>query len=507
MMKKIKLSIFLVLAMAFSSRAAASTSFTENLGRPNILLILADDMGYGDLSCYGATNFLTPNIDRLAKEGVLFTDGHAGASTCTPTRYAMLTGRHTWRTWLKYSALSTSGPLLIEEGRMTLASMLKEEGYNTSIVGKWHLGFGREAGFEENRTGAPNTWETRGKGPDWNGVLKPGPMECGFDSSYVFPIANSFPPYVIVEGHRVAGLREDSPIGKMESKNCGAMEGGEGARWKDEDLADLLTEKTVSELERFAKEEKPFFLYYSPPQPHLPHRPGPRFKGTSKAGAYGDVIQELDWSVGEILKTLDRLGLAENTLVIYSSDNGAGHTAKTLMKKLGGEHSPNGVLSGMKGDAKEGGVRVPFMARWPGKIKPGARSDELISLTDLMATFAAILDKDLPSETAEDSHNALPELLGKPSLNPDRPVVFSSGATGVLTLRAGKWKYIAGQGDCGYFQMMNKAPHPAPKPGDPLGQLYNLEEDIGETNNLYNEYPELVESMKRKLEEIKNAKR
>ncbi|MFP6763779.1 MAG: sulfatase-like hydrolase/transferase [Planctomycetaceae bacterium] len=202
------------------SVSALSAHGTERPDEPNIIFILADDMGYGDLGCFGAEQIKTPNIDRLATEGILFTDGHCGASTCTPTRYGLLTGRHVWRSWCRYSALSTNAPLLIEEDRVTIASFLKSAGYSTSIVGKWHLGYGHEKDFEQNRGDlAPNFWLTRGSGPDWNGELKPGPLENGFDYSYVIPVANSFPPYVFVENDRVAGLRRESLIGKIEPRN------------------------------------------------------------------------------------------------------------------------------------------------------------------------------------------------------------------------------------------------------------------------------------------------
>ena len=475
---------------------------------PNIVFILADDMGYGDLGCYGAKKIKTPNIDRLAREGILFTDGHSGASTCTPTRYGLLTGRHNWRSWLKYSALSTSAPLLIEEDRVTVASFLKSAGYATSIVGKWHLGYGREEGFENNRGNTPpNYWETRGKGPDWNGVLKPGPRENGFDYSYVIPVANSFPPYVFVENHHVAGLRKESPIGKLESRNYGKMEGGEGARWKDEELIDKFTGKLVPQLESLAKKKQPFFLYYTPTQPHIgsrnvkgqAHWPNARFKGTSQAGPYGDVVQELDWSVGEILKTLDHLGLTENTLVIFTSDNG-GYT-----RNFNG-HQPNGqILRGGKGDLVEGGHRVPFLARWPGRIKPGTRSKETISTTDMLATFAAIVGEELPEGAGPDSYNVLQALQGEALPDPERPIVFTSGGTGALAIRMGKWKLIEGQGNRGYGESRAKKPVPAPKPGDPPAQLYNLEEDLGEANNLYNEHPEIVQRLKKALEDIQSA--
>ncbi|MEO2016352.1 MAG: arylsulfatase [Fuerstiella sp.] len=505
---------------------------------PNIVFILADDMGYGDLGCYGAEKIKTPNIDRLATEGILFTDGHCGASTCTPTRYGLMTGRHAWRSWCKYSALSTNAPLLIEEDRVTIASFLKSAGYSTSIVGKWHLGYGHEEGFEDNRGDlAPNFWDTRGSGPNWNGELKPGPRENGFDYSYVVPVANSFPPYVFVANYRVAGLRKNSPIGNLESRNHGKMEGGEGARWTDEELIDKFAGKLVSQLESLAEgggnndgsgtrqefrpqanpnpkalaasatngQRKPFFLLYTPTQPHIgsrvvkrnSHWPNELFRGTSEAGNYGDVVQELDWSVGEILKTLDHLGLTENTLVIFASDNG-GYT-----RNFNG-HQPNGhILRGGKGDLVEGGHRVPFLAKWQGKIKPGTRSKETISTTDMLATFAKIIGKDLPAGAGPDSYNVLPALLGQNLPHPQRPVVLSSGGTGAISIRTGKWKLMDGQGNCGYGEFRRKEPWPTPKPGDPPAQLYNLEEDLGEANNLYLKHPEIVHRLKVGLERIK----
>ena len=257
--------------------------------RPNIIFILADDLGYGDLSSYGATAIQTPNIDRLAEEGVLFTDAHSPSSVCTPTRYGLLTGRYCWRTWLTRSALSSDAPLLIEENRPTVASVLRSAGYYTAHIGKSHLGFGREDDYSENREGqgAPNSWRSRKGGPDWNGELKPGPLEVGFDYYYGIPIVNSYPPYVFVENHRVVGLDPDDPIGRMESRYLGKMEGGKAARWNDNELALELTARTVSQLEKLAQQEQPFFLYYAPHQPHRPFTPNARFKGGSQFGVSG----------------------------------------------------------------------------------------------------------------------------------------------------------------------------------------------------------------------------
>ena len=487
--------------LAFAGTLLASASVREAASdKPNIVVILADDLGYGDLGSYGATHVRTPNIDSLATQGVLLTDAHTHASTCTPTRYGLLTGRYSWRTWLKYSALSTDGPLLIEEGRMTLASLLKSAGYNTSIVGKWHLGFGREDDFARDRQGPPNYWRSRTGGPDWNGELKPGPLEVGFDFYYGIPVANSFPPYVLVRNRRVDGLRDGSPIGTMDSKNNGKMEGGEGARWRDEDLADQLTAVAVDQLEELAAQRQPFFLYYAPHQLHIPNKPNARFRGTSLIGARGDCIHELDWSVGELLAALDRLGLKERTLVIFTSDNGASRTSED-------GHRPMGpLMQGRKGDLYEGGHRVPFLARWPGKIKPGISSAEMISLNDMLATIAALTGQELPPSASPDSFDVLPALLGQVLHAPLRPsLVMTAGGTGKLAIREGKWKLIDGQGSFGYAHSREKEKKPAS--ADSEGQLYDMEKDLGERTNLYKQRPEIVQRLRDLLQAIKDEGR
>ena len=507
-----------LLVVPIAAILAACLHEPEPPSRPNILFILADDLGYGDLSSYGATAIQTPNIDRLAQEGVRFTDAHSPSSVCTPTRYGLLTGRYCWRTWLTRSALSSDAPLLIEEGRPTVASVLRSAGYYTAHIGKWHLGFGREDDYAMDREGQgePNSWRSRKGGPGWNGELKPGPLEVGFDYYFGIPIVNSYPPYVFVENHRVAGLDAEDPIGRMESRYLGEMEGGAAARWTDNDLAVELTARTVSQLERLANQQQPFFLYYAPHQPHRPFTPNARFKGASEFGVYGDFIEELDGSVGEVLDALDRLGLAGSTLVTFTSDNGGLVDPASSRAQLGSgygdgsgappapltEHRTNGpVLRGGKGDVWEGGHRVPFLARWPAQIMPGTISAETISLTDMLATFAALAGQDLPHEAGPDSFNVLPALLGIAPVGPtDHPrVMQGGGASGLLSIREGPWKLIDGQGGGGYRD--GKA-----RPGEPP-QLYDLSQDLAETTDLYAQHPEIADRLRQRLHEIKQGGR
>ena len=456
--------------------------------RPNIVLILADDLGYGDLSCYGAKKVQTPIIDSFAKSGVLFTDAHAPSAVCTPSRYSILTGRYCWRTQLKNDCLFGHDPLLIEEGRTTVASMLKSAGYSTACVGKWHLGFGKDY-------------------PDWNGELKPGPLEVGFDSYFGVPVTNAQAPYVYVENHRVAGLDPRDPIQLGPENKTSRMTGGTAARYKADELALTLTAKAVNVIER--SKDNPFFLYFAPCNIHGPYTPNARFRGTSACGVYCDFIREFDWSVGEILSALDRTGAADNTLVILTSDNGAVYTPEAY--NMG--HRCNADLLGQKTDAWEGGHRVPFIARWPKKIKEGSRSDELICLVDFMATVAAAARVRLPREAGPDSFNVLPALLGNSNGKPVRNgAVILESYTGMLAVREGDWVLILGQGSGGttteYFHHVGmhleelglktsgwKMKGMGPDPSLPRGQLYNLAKDRGETDNLYNDYPAIVKRL------------
>lgn len=478
--------------------------------RPNIVLIYADDLGYGDVGCYGAKAVETPNIDRLAREGLRFTDGHSAAATCTPSRYAMFTGEYAWRR-KGTGILPGDASLIIKPGRVTLASMLKDSGYVTGAVGKWHLGLGE-------------------KPQDWNGDIKPGPLEIGFDYCFLVPATGDRTPCVYVENHRVVGLDPADPIEvnyqqKVGDEPTGAerpdllkmklhhghdntivngisrigyMAGGKSARWVDEDMADELTGKAVE----FIKEnrDQPFFLYFATHDIHVPRVPHPRFRGATDMGPRGDAIAEFDWSVGQILKTLDEQGLTEDTLVILTSDNGPvlndGYLDESPERV--GDHKPAGPLRGGKGSPFEGGTRVPFIVRWPGHIQAGTTSDALICQIDFLRTFAVMLHQTLPNRAAPDSVDVLPALLGKSQEGREELVEQGRG----LALRKGAWKLIE----------RNPGPARNANTNTETGasdqvQLYNLADDLAEQKNLAAKYPERAAELSTRLGEIRAAGR
>jgi arylsulfatase A len=368
---------------------AADTPATK----PNILLIVADDLGYGDLGCYGATKIKTPNIDRLAGEGVRFTDAHAPAAVCQPSRYAILSG-----TYFMRAQRQGQQTLYFHEGQVTLPSLLKSAGYRTAAIGKWHLGFGR------------------GGEPDYNADLKPGPLEIGFDSFFGCPRTHNEPPLVFVENHRVVGLDPADPLRiiphdavvkrGLKDWGWGASEGAKAAHAaRPQERIDLILADKAAQIIA-ERRDQPFFLYLAFLAPHVPIAPAPEFQGTSQAGSYGDFIQQLDACVREVLSALKAQGLADNTLVIFTSDNGAVLHGEALQAG----HRANGVLLGQKTDAWEGGHRVPFIARWPDHIPAGTKCDRLLGLTDLMATIAAAANVPMPVGAAPDSLNQLPAL-------------------------------------------------------------------------------------------------
>lgn len=463
----------------------------EPIQKPNIVFILADDLGYGDAGCYGATKVKTPAIDRLAQQGRLFTDAHSPCAVCTPTRYAIITGREYYRIGRKWNR-----DCLVEPERTTIASLCKSAGYATALVGKWHLGYGV-------------------KEPDWNGDLKPGPLECGFDSFFGTAMTHNEPPQVLVNNHRVVGLDPNVPIKILPAQPPkfphGVLQGGKSALVKHDELCALHTEKAVKFIEQ--NKERPFFLYYGTMNVHVPITPGKRFQGSSGIGAHGDYIQELDWAVGEVLGTLDRLGLAEKTLVFFTSDNG-GVLHRDAVKA---GHFANGDLLGQKTDVWEGGHRVPFIARWPGRIPAGTRAGDFVVLTDMLATFAEVLGRDLGPDEGPDSFNALPALFDTPGRKPVRTFATFIG-TGGLGVREGKWLFFPKHGSGGFSTDLT-GPWMQPwkigrktgdytadgqlKPDAPPGQLYDLEKDSAETTNLYNAHPDIVKRLGGLLTELR----
>lgn len=483
--------------------------------RPNVVLIFADDLGYGDVGCYGATKVQTPHIDRIAREGRMFTDAHTASAVCTPSRYALLSGEYPLRQGAKgaWGPLSHTSGLIVEPQRQTLGDVFKEADYATACIGKWHLGFGE-------------------KTCDWNKPLRPGPLELGFDYYFGVPKVNSGFPYVYVENDRIVGWDPNDPLvfkGKPASvtttygpeagrKTPNAFAGAKKAHaiYDDERTATLLAEKAVGWIEQ--KKDEPFFLYLSTTNIHHPFTPAPRFKGTSQCGLYGDFIHELDWMVGEVLKSLDENGLADDTLVIFTSDNGG-------MFNIGGQaawaagHSQNGALLGFKFGAWEGGHRVPFIARWPGNIKAGSVSDQLICNVDMVATMAALTGIKIKQGHAMDSVNVLDALTGAPTEPLRDYVILAPSKRTHLTIRKGKWLYIGAQGSGG-FGGKNPGDHNFGgaaaatftghensdlvngkiREGAPAGQLYDLETDLLQTTNVYRENPGVVRELKSLLE-------
>lgn len=449
---------------------------------PNVVLIYADDIGYGDLGCYGATKVKTPNCDRLAAAGLRFTDAHSVASVCTPSRYSMLSGEYAFR---KPGTGIASGidALLLDPARTSLPSMLKGAGYATGIVGKWHLGLGT----------APT---------DYNRPLKPGPRELGFDQAWIMPATGDRVPCVWVENDHVVNLDPADPIildytvrrGEPASMvkgvpRIGGQRGGTAALWTDEEMAAVIAAKTGKFIEDHRSQ--PFFVMVSTHNIHVPRVPNPKFKGASDCGVRGDAIAEFDWTVGQVLARLDALGLSEKTLVILSSDNGGINDDNGPDKVHGcgapdatNGHRPNGALRGTKGTIWEGGTRVPLVVRWPGKVKPGT-SAALMSQMDFLASLAALTGQKIPAGHARDSENHLPALLG--AGQDGREYLLEQSNTGApFGLRWGTWKLTPSAG-------------PKAAPGK---ALYDLSKDLGETRNVAAAHPEVVAAMTAKLEQL-----
>ncbi|HAK78242.1 MAG TPA: arylsulfatase [Runella sp.] len=474
--------------------------------KPNVIIIYADDLGYGDVSCYGAKKVATPNIDRLAKKGVRFTNAHTTAATCTPSRYSLLTGEYAWRKPGTGVATGDAAALILP-GRSTLPLVFQQAGYQTGVVGKWHLGLGPQGG------------------PDWNGEVKPSPLDIGFHESFIMAATGDRVPCVYVDNRRVVNLDPNDPIKvsfkepigneptgrahpellKMKHSHghdftiingigrIGYMTGGKSARWKDEDMADIFTQKAVSFIENHAKQ--PFFLYFATQDIHVPRVPHERFAGKSGMGPRGDVILQLDWAVGKVLETLDRLGLSQNTMIVFSSDNGPvvddGYQDQAV--ELLNGHTPAGPLRGGKYSAFDAGTRVPFIVSWPQKIKAGV-SSALVSQIDLLASFASLTGQTFDATTAPDTRNYLPALLGKDKKGRDHVIEHA----GTFSVIQGDWKYIAPSKGAKMSVETNTELGNDTKP-----QLYNLKADLGEKNNLAETNPAKLKELEELLKSVK----
>jgi len=456
---------------------AGETHCFAEVTKPNVILIVADDLGYGDLSCYpGEGRIKTPNCDRLATEGMRFTQAYTAASVCSPARYSLLTGRYPWRTWLKKGVVGNT-PALIQPNDFTMANLFRSAGYKTAAIGKWHIGFG----------------DRDQKDLDWNKEIPKGPCDIGFDYFFGMPVSHFYPPYVYIENRRVYHLDPSDPL-RLEWPKGGGMptqHGGKSATYKQEEAGREMAARACRYIEE--NSGSPFFLFYAAIEPHTPFTPHPDYHGKSDAGSYGDFVVQFDDGIGRILQTLEKQGIADNTIVILTSDNGGIEPGNGYMKKAGISYNPNVPLRGDKGDALEGGLRIPFLIRWPGTVKPGARSEAVICQTDLLAAFADLLKVPVPANAAEDSRNILGALKGGEA--PDKPIVLQSRA-GFHALRQGEWIFldVSHEGDSGSTGDV----------GTP-GQLYNLVDDLHQDDNLHRKYPERVASMLERMNEIRRA--
>ncbi len=479
---------------------------------PNILFILADDLGYGDVGCYNAESKIqTPNVDRLAREGMRFMDAHSPSTVCTPTRYSLLTGRMAFRNGRSGVFSGVGGPCLIEEGRLTLPQMLRDNGYTTACFGKWHVGltFLDEHGVRVVDGGVKGVGQV-----DFSRAIPDAPIHRGFDKFFgtaCCPTTDWL--YAYIDGDRVpvppTALLDKTPLPKhVYSRDNRRGMIAPGFDLEEVDL--VFLDKSVRFLEEHVENtpDKPFFLFHSMQAVHLPSLAADRFKGKTEAGPHGDFIFEMDYIVGELMKTLERLGLADNTIVMFSSDNGPEVTSVLNMRN---DHGHDGARPwrGMKRDNWEGGHRVPFIVRWPGKVKQGSTTDQTVCLTDVMATCAAIAGAELPNDAAEDSYDILPVMKGEQGDEAVRRYTLHQTIKLALSIRSGPWKYLDHKGSGGNNYGAEKLkPYVLPDTAaEAPGQLYNLDVDPGETTNLYFKHPEIVKELKDKLEEYKASGR
>ena len=500
----------IVVILALLACISCSQKTKEHLQVPNILFILADDLGYGDVACYNPeSRVATPNIDKLAGEGMRFTDAHSPSTVCTPSRYSLLTGRMAFRTGFPGVFTGAGGPCLIEEKRLTLPGMLRDHGYTTACVGKWHVGltFSDVKGQAIHKNGLEAVQRI-----DYTRTIPDAPIHRGFDYFYgtaCCPTTDYL--YAFIDGDRIPvppeGLLDREPLPDHAYSNDNRI-GMIAPGFDLEEVDMIFLEKSKEFLENHARNtpDRPFFLFHSTQAVHLPSFPGKDFKERTQAGPHGDFIFELDFIVGSLMKVLDSLGLSENTLVMFSSDNGPETTSVINMRRDYGHDGAN-PWRGMKRDQWEGGHRIPFIVRWQGHISEGSVSSQTVCLTDIMATCAEIVGADLPEETAEDSYSILPVLLGEqPGDIPHRQYTLHQTNKLELAIRNGPWKYLDHQGSGGNnYTRESLVPYALPETApDAPGQLYNLRDDPGESNNLFYKHQDIADDLKEQLNIMKD---
>lgn len=469
------------------------TLFSATSGRPpNIVLILADDFGVGDIQALVPDNKVpTPALDRLVRQGMSFTDAHSPSAVCTPSRYGLLTGRYAWRTRMQEWVLAAYEPPLIAADRPTLPGMLKQNGYRTLCIGKWHLGWEWPGSQPSRMTEPPNsqkrlTW-------DFTRPIRSGPTTRGFDYYFGTDVPN-FPPFTFIENDRV--VVQPTEIYRVDESQGVNLPGGfagspSAPGWKFEEILPELTHRVVGQIHDLAKRKQPFFLYFPLTSPHEPVSPSKAFQGRSGIAPIADFLMETDWSVGEVMKALEAAGIAQDTLVIFAGDNG--HSHYTGWEKLvAAGHKPSGPYRGHKGDIWEGGHRVPLIVRWPGRVAPNTQSSQLVCLTDTFATVADIISSELPAKAAEDSISFLPALVGKPATSQGRTTLVNHSNHGEFAYRDGPWKLV--------FRNRDALQKARGKPT--IAELYNLETEIAEQANLAALNPEIVHQMRTALEQV-----
>ncbi len=481
-------SVFLCL-LILSSCGSSSVEETETAKMPNIIYVLADDLGYGDISAFNPEGKIqTKNLDRLAAEGMRFTDAHTSSSVCTPTRYSILTGRYNWRSTLKQSVLTGKSKALIPSSRTTVASLLKKQGYHTAFIGKWHLGWD----WAEKETGA-NTgagWDLKDfDNIDFSKPVKNTPNDLGFDYAYGHSGSLDMAPYVYVENGMATAIPHTTTANR--NKYSWWREGPTAPDFDHEQVTPNFFNKAISYVKERSETDRPFFLYLPLPSPHTPILPLEEWQGKSGLNPYGDFMFMIDDYMGRLMKAVAEAGIEDNTLIIFTSDNGCSPEANFQVLAEKGHH-PNGIYRGHKADIYEGGHRVPFIAKWPGTIKPAGKSDETICTTDLMATVAAITGYDLQDDEGEDSYSLLPVLTGESLSTTLREATVHHSINGQFAIRQGDWKLAMCGGSGGWSYPNTKAALDTLPPM----QLFNLREDPKESRNLIDQHPEKAEELK-----------